>query len=449
MSTLNMLRAARALALMVVAVAGASTTAQTIGEVEFVRGAGLLQTGSQNARILGPGLALQEGDRLSTADDSLAIVRLQDGTRLTLRPQTELLLQQYRYRESAADNRMQLQLLRGGVRALTGSISKQSPDAALLHTPVGRLHIRGTDFDARLCVRDCAAQTGAVREAPRALAMRASAKVALVQGPLSVVDSAGATHGLVKGGSIYPGDTVHTGANTTAVLAFRDESRVTLGPATRFRVDDFVFDKSNQAEGHFLVSLLRGSLRALTGLIGKANNRRVNFGAVTATIGIRGTGLDLDCSLDASCSFFDWLGAIEVTPLGQSQGQILQVGQGLLVRAGEVRPLQGSTLEHLVRPDLVDIDVDELFSDADLLADEDGLYVWVRDGHIELTGAHNTLHLGRGETGFVSLSAKAVRPRLQPLFQEFDATPLPNARNPAVHSLLLDLGVRNVQQCQP
>ena len=45
-------------------------------------------------------------------------------------------------------------------------------------------------------------------------------------------------------------------------------------------------------DGRVLVSLLRGSLRALTGLIGKANNRNVGFATATATIGVRGTAFD-------------------------------------------------------------------------------------------------------------------------------------------------------------
>jgi hypothetical protein len=32
--------------------------------------------------------------------------------------------------------------------------------------------------------------------------------------------------------------------------------------------------------------------------------------------------------------------------------------------------------------------------------DQEGLYVFVRDGHIEVTTASEVLHLGKGETGF-------------------------------------------------
>jgi hypothetical protein len=451
MSPLKLWRAARALAwgVMSLAALGANLCqAQVVGEVEFSRGVGVLQSPGRAPQILGQGLALHEGDRLTTADSAFSIVRLQDGTQMTLRPNTELVLQRYRFQADAPDNQMVLRLLRGGVRTISGSMAKSSPDAAQLQTRWGDLQIRGTDFDARLCGSDCKAQVVGNGQVPRPNPMRASAKVALVDGPLAALEPGGQRRNLVKGASIYPGETVQTGAATTALLAFRDESRMTVGPATRFRLDNFVFDKNNQAEGQFFGSLLRGSLRALTGLIGRANQRNVSYSAPTATIGIRGTGLDLDCPDELRCSFFTWLGTISVTPLAPLEPQDLPAGQGLSVSATELRALGQPTLERLLRPDSVDIDFDELFAEEDVMPDEEGLYLFVRDGHIEASGSRKKLHLGRGETGFVSFSGNAIRPRLVPLFLDFDPTPMPNSRIPALRNLLQELGVRDVQQCK-
>ena len=192
------------------------------------------------------------------------------------------------------------------------------------------------------------------------------------------------------------------------MLAFRDDSRLTLGAATRFKVDSFVFDAGNPSEGRFLMSLLRGSMRALTGLIGKANNRNVGFTTPTATIGIRGTGLDVSC--DEACNFFTWLGTIEVEPTGsfgtagQTALQTLQTGQGLSVSSTGMRALSAPFLEDLPRPDSVPVNTEQLFSSAALPADEQGLYVFVRDGHIEITTSSETLQLGKGETGFSALN---------------------------------------------
>lgn len=423
-------------------------SAQTIGEVEFARGVGFSQMAGESPRTLGKGLAVREGDRLTTAEGAVAIVKLQDGTRMTVRPNSEMLIQQYRFRESATDNSMVMQLLRGGFRAITGLISKNSPDAARVVSRTATLGIRGTDFDARICADDCRAESSKVAEKPRASTILASAKVVSFQGGIGAIDAEGVRRILVAGGSVYPGETVQTGADARAVLAFRDDSRLTVGPGTRFRVDSFVFDAQNPREGRFLVSLLRGSMRALTGLIGKANTRNVGFTTPTATVGIRGTGLDLDCASDAACSLFTWLGSIEVTPNGQTAMQVLEAGQGLFVGANEVRLLNTPTLEQLPRPDSVPVDVKQLFGQGIVDDAKDGLFVFVRDGHIEVLTGRERLQLGRGETGFVGDDGLTVRPALTPLFLEFDRIPMPNSKNPMLSTFFGDTGLRPLYQCR-
>ena len=422
------------------------------GEVEFTRGVGYAQSPGQGPRILGKGLAFQEGDTLSTAAGSSAIIRLQDGTRMTLRPGTDMVVQRFQYREGAANNSMVMQLFSGGLRAITGLISKNAPDAARLQTKTATIGIRGTDFDARICQRDCNAESAAITEQARANTVQASAKLVATQGEINAVDSSGARRRLVDGGAIYPGETVETGTAARGVLAFRDDSRLTLGATTRFRVDSFVYDDKNPTEGKFLVSLLRGSVRALTGLIARANNRNVGFATATATIGVRGTGLDMDC--DESCSFFSWLGTIEVNPTNPGQGgglsalQVLSAGQGLFVSATGIRAITAPTLENLPRPDTVPVDTKQLFSAAAVGDDQEGLYVFVRDGHIEVTTNSETLHLGKGETGFASDAGRTIRPLLMPLFLEFDRTPRPDSSNPMLQSVLNETLNRSANQCR-
>lgn len=422
--------------------------AQTVGEVEFSRGVGFAQSPGAVARTLGKGLPVQQGDRLTTAEGGSAIVKLHDGTRMTVRPGTELVIQQFQYRESASTNNMVMQLLRGGFRAITGLISKSSPNAARVQTATATIGIRGTDFDVRLCAADCQAESAKVPESQKPNAVLASAKLVALQGDFHALDAQGQRRRLVGGGSVYPGETVETGPASHGVLAFRDDSRLTLGALTRFRVDSFVYDNKNPSEGRFLVALLRGSMRALTGLIGKANHRNVGFTTPTATIGIRGTGLDADCEADGACSFFSWLGTIEVAAGGQTALQVLSAGQGLVVGPGGIRALNRSPLEQLPRPDAVEVDLRQLFLGSVLPDEAQGLYVLVRDGHIEVTTARETLHLGRGETGFAADSGLTARPLMTPLFLEFDRTPMPNSRNPLLQSVLGESGVPSRNQCR-
>lgn len=428
--------------------------AQAAGEVEFSRGVGFAQSPGQPPRTLGKGLPLREGDRVTTADGASAIVKLDDGTRMTVRPNSEIVLQQYKFKENATDNSMLMQLVRGGFRAVTGLIAKSSPNAARVQTNTATIGIRGTDFDARVCRGDCAAESAKISETPRPNAILASAKVITARGSVSAVDANGQRRRLVDGGSVYPGDVVETGAATQAVLGFRDESRMTLGSNTRFRVDNFVFDEQNASEGRFLISILRGSVRALTGLIGKANNRNVGFSTATATIGIRGTGLDINCTGpcagepgEGGLTLWTWLGSIVVNPHGQTALEVLLAGQGLLITPSGITPLTSEPPIEGPRPDGVPVPP-QLFGNDNVPDSEEGLFVFVRDGHIEVVTAKGDLHLGRGEAGFAGNDGSTGRPFNIPKFIDFDRLPLPNSRNPLLTSVLSDIGVRPAEQCR-
>ena len=429
--------------------------AQSAGEVEFARGVGFAQSPGEAPRTLGRGLPLREGDRLTTSDGASAIIKLQDGTRMTVRPNSELVLQQYRFRENAPDNSFLMQMVRGGFRAVTGLISKNAPNAARIQTNTATIGIRGTDFDARVCVRDCAAESAAIQETARPNAVQASARVATARGEVFAVNAAGERRRLVAGGGIYPGDTVETARGSTAVLAFRDDSRVTLGSQARFRLDNFVYDSDNAQEGRFLASILRGSMRALTGLIAKANNRNVGFSTATATIGIRGTGFDANVAFDPTTgeptgelTLWTWLGSIEVGQQGQTALQVLQSGQGLFIpRSGPVQQINNEPAIEGDRPDQVDVPP-KLFTSGDVDEGSEGLFVFVRDGHSESASAREILHLGKGEAGFAGNDGETNRPSVVPKFLDFDKIPLPTSRNALLTSILAESGIRSGNVCK-
>src|SRR6059058_4140409 len=93
--------AARVLLAASLLVAATAAGAQAAGEVEFARGVGFAQAPGQVPRTLGKGLSLKEGDRLTTSEGASAIIKLDDGTRMTVRPNSEMVLQQYSFKENA------------------------------------------------------------------------------------------------------------------------------------------------------------------------------------------------------------------------------------------------------------------------------------------------------------------------------------------------------------
>jgi hypothetical protein len=94
------------------------------------------------------------------------------------------------------------------------------------------------------------------------------------------------------------------------------------------------------------------------------------------------------------------------------------------------------------------VDTKQLFAEGAVDDGQEGLFVFVRDGHIELVAGQQTLHLGRGETGFAGIDGNTVRPLLTPLFLEFDHTPMPNSTHPMLTSVLGENRIRSANQCR-
>ena len=434
--------------------------AQTSGvaEVEYVRGIALAQQANAAPRIMGKGSVLAEGDRISTSDGSLAIVKMQDGTRMTVRPSSELVLAQFKYDAKSTDNAMVLNLLRGGLRAITGLINKNGAGTARIQTNTATIGIRGTDFDARLCRADCAAEGARVAQAPRPNAVQASARLRAVRGQLDAVNTAGERRRLSDGAALYPGETLETSANSEGVLLFRDQTKVRLAQSSRMRIDEFVYFSSSVADARFAVSLLRGSMRAVTGLIGQGAPRNVSFRTNAAAVNIRGTELGIDCT--GTCAGETEIGSQVGTRIFAYSGQVAvqwappgvnplpemlhSSNQGSFLVTNSTTPVlitQPSSSQPSSPSDVPFIAA--LFDGRDHSDQQEGLYVNVRDGHIELvTEGQEILHLGRGETGFTAPNAGTYRPVNVPIFIDFDRVPLPNSRNPVIGDLLGSSGIR-------
>ncbi|MGZ5492977.1 MAG: hypothetical protein ACXW3E_05600, partial [Thermoanaerobaculia bacterium] len=195
----------------------------------------------------------------------------------------------------------------------------------------------------------------------------------------------------------------------------------------------------------------------LTGLIARANTRNVGFSTATATIGIRGTGFDVTCTgpcagepgdPSGGLTLWTWLGSIEVGQGGQTALQVLQAGQGLFIPAvGPIQPVLNQPDMGTPRPDEVVVPP-KLFTSDNVSEASEGLFVFVRDGHIEIASASEVLHLGRGEAGFAGNSGETLRPLLIPKFIDFDRIPLPTSRNPLLTSVLSESGVRSGNVCK-
>ncbi|MFS2036771.1 FecR domain-containing protein [Polaromonas sp. CT11-55] len=149
-----------------------------------------------------------------------------------------------------------------------------------------------------------------------------------IVGDVNVRRADGATTALVKGKDIESGQAILTGASGRAQVRFTDGGLVSLQPNTEFKVANYV-DKADPKEDRFLVDLLRGSMRAITGLIGKRNRENYKVTTTTATIGIRGSGFNVGYNPDGSLGVTTELDAIEVCNAGGCVG--LTAGESVRV----------------------------------------------------------------------------------------------------------------------
>ncbi|MFJ3044733.1 FecR domain-containing protein [Herbaspirillum chlorophenolicum] len=90
------------------------------------------------------------------------------------------------------------------------------------------------------------------------------------------------------GDKLYSGDRIVTAADAAAGITLRDDTLMSLGPKTSFVLEDFKFNESS-GEGNVAVRVAKGTLRYVSGLIGKHAPDRQQVATPTATIGIRGT----------------------------------------------------------------------------------------------------------------------------------------------------------------
>lgn len=122
-----------------------------------------------------------------------------------------------------------------------------------------------------------------------AWAQNSAATVLSVSGTASATDSLGRVRPIAKGADVYAGDKVVTAESGLVQMRLHDGGYLSVRPGTEMVIDQFLHDEKDASKSSFLVSLLRGGFRSITGLIGRTNPSGYQIRTSTATVGIRGT----------------------------------------------------------------------------------------------------------------------------------------------------------------
>ena len=110
-----------------------------------------------------------------------------------------------------------------------------------------------------------------------------------LSGPLIAKKADGTVKILSLQSGIEQGDTLIAEKDTYARIKFADNSEIVLRPNTQIKIDQFSFEEDKPNNDGFTMTLIKGGLRAVTGLLGKRNKERFGLNTPTASIGIRGT----------------------------------------------------------------------------------------------------------------------------------------------------------------
>lgn len=133
-----------------------------------------------------------------------------------------------------------------------------------------------------------------------------AAAVSTTSGTVVVQKADGSIRVLAPGSMVQGGDVISTQPNSSARLKFTDGGELTVSANSRIKIDSYRFNTAAPKDDNLVMSLLRGGLRNITGLVSRRGNRDAyRLQTATATIGIRGTDYiarlcEDDCAKEAA-----------------------------------------------------------------------------------------------------------------------------------------------------
>ncbi|MDI3325464.1 FecR family protein [Pontibacterium granulatum] len=130
---------------------------EAVGQVILSYGDNLAVNAKGITRALKRGAYVYEKDRLETGVRGRLHIRFADGSRMNMKPESALQLAQFEFKQRKPEQgKAVFQLLRGGLRTITGKIGKTNPDNYKFQTVLATIGIRGTVYEVYMCDRCCA-----------------------------------------------------------------------------------------------------------------------------------------------------------------------------------------------------------------------------------------------------------------------------------------------------
>jgi hypothetical protein len=123
--------------------------AEVVGTVANLSGPLLAKKADGSVKILAQKSSVEQGDTLVSEKNTYARIRFIDNSEITLRPGTQLKVENFSYQADKPEKDSAVfSLVKGGLRSVTGLLGKRNHDRFGLNTPTATIGIRGTIFIA-------------------------------------------------------------------------------------------------------------------------------------------------------------------------------------------------------------------------------------------------------------------------------------------------------------
>lgn len=126
---------------------------------------------------------------------------------------------------------------------------------------------------------------------------------------------------LKPGDNIFFGDVIKADSQSKSQVLLLDETVITLGEQTSITMDEFIYDPNDQS-GKIVSTVLKGSIKVLSGKVSKGNPEDLIINTPAGTIGTRGTEFQTIVDEDEGTSKVLLIGPGENNSLGLRPGAV-------------------------------------------------------------------------------------------------------------------------------
>ena len=146
------------LVLAAISLVSGAVLAEGAGQVQHLSGTLSVQRADGSVRILSQKSEVNPGEMLTTQKDSYAQINFSDGSSMTMRPNTQMKLESYKFvQDKPNEDSAFFRLVKGGLRTVTGLVGKRgNQDAYRIGTSTATIGIRGSSGETLDCTLGCA-----------------------------------------------------------------------------------------------------------------------------------------------------------------------------------------------------------------------------------------------------------------------------------------------------